>query len=75
MKGVYKSLDDLPELCAMSDLMMLLPVSRATAYRIANRGEIPCLRIGRRLVFSREHLKRWIEQNMTGGVTGNGEAS
>lgn len=75
MKEVYKSLNDLPELCAMSDLAALLPVSRATAYRMAQRGEIPCLRMGKRLVFSREHLRKWIEQNMTGGVTENGEAS
>lgn len=63
----YRGLDDLPELCGMSDLEGVLPISRATAYRMAQRGEIPCLRLGRRFVFSREHLKQWIEQKMTGG--------
>lgn len=62
-----RGLDDLPELFGMSDLEGVLPVSRATAYRMAQRGEIPCLRLGRRFVFSREHLKQWIEHKMTGG--------
>lgn len=62
-----RGLDDLPELFGMSYLEGVLPVSRATVYRMAQRGEIPCLRLGRRFVFSREHLKQWIEQKMTGG--------
>ncbi len=67
--------DDLPELCAMSDLEAILPVSRATAYRMAQKGELPCLRLGKRFIFSKEHLKRWIEQKMTGEVRNNGQAS
>lgn len=74
-KILYKSIDDLPELCAMSDLEAVLPISRATAYRMAQKGVIPCLRIGRRFIFSREHLKSWIEKNMVGEVIGNGQAS
>ena len=71
----YRSVDDLPELCVMSDLERVLPISRATAYRMAQQGIIPCIRIGRRFIFSREHIKRWIEQSMTGEVKEHGQAS
>lgn len=71
----YKSIDDLPELCALADVEKVLPVSRATVYRMAQQGAIPCLRIGRRLIFSREHLRRWIDQGMTGEERENGKAS
>lgn len=62
--SVYQCLDDLPELCGIADLEGLLPVSRATLYRKAERGEIPCMRLGTRYVFSREHLKLWLERSM-----------
>lgn len=63
-ESIYRCLDDLPELCEMADLEGLLPVSRATMYRKAERGEIPCMRLGVRYIFSREHLKRWLERSM-----------
>ena len=68
-----KSIDDLPELCDMADVEAILPVSRATAYRMAQRGEIPCLRMGNRIIFSREHLKRWVNQKITGGMMEDGQ--
>lgn len=71
----HRTIDDLPELCDMADLEGILPISRSTAYRMAQRGVIPCLRIGRRFVFSREHLRTWIEENITGEVKENGEKS
>lgn len=61
---LYQCLDELPELCEISDLAGLLPVSRATLYRKAERGEIPCMRLGVRYIFSREHLKQWVEVSM-----------
>lgn len=44
------SLDDLPDFCSLEELAELFRVSRATAYRMAGRGQIPCLRIGRRVI-------------------------
>ena len=58
------TLDSLPEFCSPGDLSKVLPVSRATLYRMAEQGRIPCLRLGRRIIISREHLKRWFDQQM-----------
>ena len=59
-----QTLDSLPEFCSPSDLSKVLPVSRATLYRMAEQGRIPCIRLGRRIIISREHLKRWFDQQM-----------
>lgn len=60
-----QTLDSLPEFCSPGDLSKVLPVSRATLYRMAEQGRIPCLRLGRRIIISREHLKRWFDQQMS----------
>lgn len=39
----------------------LLKVSRWTLYAAANRGEVPHRRLGKRLLFSRSALMRWLE--------------
>ena len=59
-----QTLDSLPEFCSPSDLSKVLPVSRATLYRMAEQGRIPCIRLGRCIIISREHLKRWFDQQM-----------
>lgn len=59
-----QTLDSLPEFCSPGDLSKVLPVSRATLYRMAEQGRIPCIRLGRRIIISREHLKRWFDQQM-----------
>lgn len=36
----------------------LLGISRALAYNLAKRGDLPCVRLGRRLIVPREALER-----------------
>lgn len=62
------SIDSLPEFCTPAELSMILPVSRATLYRMAEQKRIPSLRVGRRVIIPREHLKKWIEQES--GIAG-----
>ncbi len=59
---VCGNIDSLPEFCTLADLSLILPVSRATLYRMAEQKRIPALRIGRRVIIPREPFKRWIEQ-------------
>ncbi len=63
------SIDSLPEFCTPADLSLILPVSRATLYRMAEQKRIPSLRIGRRVVIPREPFKKWVEQQC--GMAGN----
>lgn len=65
--GIRKSvsLDELPDFCSLEEVSEVFRVSRSTAYRMAARGNIPCLRIGRRVIVSKEHLIRWIAQSIS----------
>ena len=66
MKSVIRrpmSLDEFPDFCSLEEFSEVFRVSRATAYRMAARGEIPCLRVGRRVIVSKEHLLRWIDES------------
>ena len=38
----------------------LLRLDRKTVYDYAGRGEIPCQRLGKRILFSREALALWL---------------
>ncbi len=58
------SLDELPDFCSLDELAGLFRVSRATVYRMAEREQIPCLRIGRRIIVSREHLRQWVNESI-----------
>jgi len=59
------SLDELPDFCSLEEFSEVFRVSRSTAYRMAARGNIPCLRIGRRVIVSKEHLMRWIGNSIS----------
>lgn len=59
------SLDELPDFCSLEEFSEVFRVSRSTAYRMAARGNIPCLRIGRRVIVSKEHLMRWIDNSIS----------
>ena len=59
------SLDALPDFCSLEEISEVFRVSRSTAYRMAARGNIPCLRIGRRVIVSKEHLMRWINNSIS----------
>lgn len=67
----YGHVDELPEFCTLADVAQLFPISQATVYRMVERGQLPCLRMGRRIIISREHLKLWMEKSM--GVICNGQ--
>ena len=44
------------------ELARFLGVNRKTVYEYAARGVIPCRRLGRRIVFSREQVVSWLGQ-------------
>lgn len=58
------SLDDLPDFCSLDEFAGVFRVSRSTAYRMAAQGKIPSLRVGRRVIVSKEHLKQWVNESV-----------
>lgn len=53
----------------------LIGVSSDVAYSLIARGDLPALRIGRRLVVAKTALAEWLEANKTGRFAGVRDAS
>ena len=59
-----QTLDSLPDFFSVDAFAQVIGISRASAYRLTSRPEFPCLRIGRRIVLSRDHVRRWVDRGM-----------
>ena len=55
-----------PLLLRVAEVAELLQVSRASAYRMAERGELPVVRLPVGLRVNRRQLEAWIDQQTTG---------
>lgn len=51
-----------PDILDADEVAEMLGVSRGLVYDGAGRGEIPCRRVGRRLLFSRRAIVAWLER-------------
>jgi len=56
-----------PELLRVAEAARLLALSRTKVYEMAERDEIPVLRIGTAVRIPRRKLIEWIEAQTTGG--------
>ena len=54
--------DEAIQVLTADELAELLGVNRKTIYEAASRGEIPHRRLGRRLIFERGTVLRWLRQ-------------
>lgn len=45
-----------------SQVARLLGISVATVYTLANNGDIPCKKVGRRRIFSRAAIHDWLNE-------------
>jgi excisionase family DNA binding protein len=52
-----------PLLLSVKDAAKNLGISYGTLYEMINRGEVPHVRVGKRILISRENLKSFIEAN------------
>lgn len=59
--STYEAFESLPEICSVADVLTVFPISRATIYRMAAQGRLPSFRVGHRVLFSRNHLLRWLD--------------
>ena len=54
------------EILTVKEIAEYLKLNPITIYRWANRGEIPCFKIGDEWRFRREMIMRWIEAHENG---------
>ncbi|MCC9078030.1 PocR ligand-binding domain-containing protein [Litorilinea aerophila] len=60
------------------ELQAMLKVDRSTIYRMADRGELPAVRVGNQWRFPRRQVEQWLhgqEPGATAGKDGNGPSS
>jgi excisionase family DNA binding protein len=50
-----------PQLLTVTETAKLLRVSRAFAYELVTRGDLPAIRLGRRIVIPRKALERRLD--------------
>lgn len=49
-----------PDVITADEVAAILRLDRKTVYDYASRGAIPCRRIGKRMLFSREAIAIWL---------------
>ena len=50
------------EVLTIVELAEYLKIPRATAYKIAQQGRIPCQKVGRHWRFRKDAVDRWLER-------------
>jgi len=53
--------DDLPAILTVDQVAVLLGISRGLAFAAARSGELPVVRIGRRILVPRDQLRRMLD--------------
>lgn len=62
-----------PLLIGSREAAQALSVCERTLWELTNRGDMPCVRIGRRVLYSPADLRTWIDRQK-GGHNGQGKA-
>lgn len=59
----------------LHEVARALHVSERTAWGLVKAGDLPAVRIGRRLLFDPADLRAYIERQKTGGAAATGKSS
>lgn len=61
-ESVYKSYDDLPLFLNAETIAKLLGISISSSYELMHEKNFPSLKIGSRLLVSKEKFSEWIDE-------------
>ena len=68
MKNDKTSFEQLPLVLNADTIAQTLGISRAGAYELMHAKDFPTLRVGKRMMVSKEYFIKWIENNSCGIV-------
>ena len=68
----YRTIEEYPIMLTANELMEILRISRSNAYLVMKMKGFPTLRIGDRMVVSRDRLIAWINTQLDGGTDEEG---
>lgn len=63
-----------PDVMTVDDLAEYLRIPRASVYKLAQKGRIPCQKVGKHWRFRREALDRWLEADRVEEAAARGKA-
>lgn len=61
-ESVYKSYDELPLFLNAELIGKVLGVSSTTAYELLHQKDFPSMRVGSRLIVSKEKFREWVDK-------------
>ena len=71
----YRTIEEYPIMLTANELMEILRISRSNAYLVMKMKGFPTLRIGDRMVVSRDRLIAWIEEQLGEDISCQGGQS
>ena len=66
-ESVYKSYEELPLFLNARIVAQVLGIAPSSAYELMHESNFPVLKVGSRMVVSKEKFIQWVEQNTGGG--------
>ena len=63
-----------PAVMTVDEVADYLRIPKASAYKLAQQGKIPCQKVGKHWRFKREAVDRWLEPDRITGEESHGEA-
>lgn len=66
MNTIYKSVQDFPVLLDARDIKIITKLSRAGTYNLLNSEAFPIMRIGKRILISKEDFIYWLSGHHDG---------
>ena len=65
MENHYTSFEDMPLFLSAPQIAQVLGISRAGAYQLMHVKGFPTIRLGKRMVVSKEQLLKWLAAQTT----------
>lgn len=62
----YSNINELPLTLSADDLSKILGISKGTCYSMFKRKDFPTIKIGKRVLVSRDRFFEWLNKNTKG---------
>ena len=59
---MYRSLNELPIVLRVEDLMQVLDIGRTTAYELLRSGKIPSIRVGKQIRIPKQSVEEYLKK-------------
>ena len=64
MSKIYRTIDELPLMLSISQVALVLNISRSSAYELAHGKNFPAMLIGSRIIVPKDRLVAWINDKL-----------